>query len=382
MTTDCMAYHAGMENTGTEIMDQVLAQSAAYRPEAFTADNVRTALAKDGLDMADFCALLSPAAADFLEPMAECAKAATARFFGNSISLYTPLYIANYCVNHCTYCGFSSQKQIRRGQLTVAEIKRELEAIAATGLDEVLLLTGEHRIKSDLNYIGEAVKLATQIIGSVGLEIYPLNSDEYALLHSYGADFVSIYQETYDLKVYAQVHPAGPKSCYPYRFNAQERALMGGMRGVSFGALLGLGDFRFDALAAGLHAYLIQKKYPHAEVAFSVPRLRGIPNSTQNSVTGISERQLLQTMLAYRLFMPFAGIVISTRERAGFRDAVLGLCATKMSAGVSVGVGGHDTEQKGDEQFEIADNRSVADIHNMLVGRGLQPVYTDYIRGD
>jgi len=382
MTKECLVYQADMEDIGKEIMKQVLEYSQAYQPEVFTADNVRTALAKDRLNFADFCALLAPVAADFLELMAIRAKMATARHFGNNISLYTPLYIANYCVNHCTYCGFSCQKQIRRGRLTLDEIKVELEAIAATGLDEVLLLTGEHRTKSDLNYICEAVKLATQIIGSVGLEIYPLNTDEYALLHSYGADFVSVYQETYDLEVYNQVHPAGPKNCYPYRFNAQERAMMGGMRGVSFGALLGLSDFRRDALAVGLHAYLVQKKYPHAEISFSVPRLRSIPNSQRNDTGVIGEGQLLQVMLAYRLFMPFAGISISTRERAGFRDHVLGLCATKMSAGVSVGVGGYNAEPKGDKQFEIADNRSVEEIHKMILNRGLQPVYTDYIRGD
>ena len=382
MHADCLTYQPGMEDIGQEIMNQVLAKSQAYQPSKFTAADIEVALAKDQLSISDFAALLSPAAANFLEPLALRAKALTARHFGNNISLYTPLYIANYCLNHCTYCGFSNQKQVKRGQLTASEIKQELKAIAATGLDEVLLLTGEHRQKSSLTYIAEAVQLTAQNIGSVGLEIYPLNSDEYALLHQQGADFVSVYQETYDQAVYAKVHPSGPKHCYPYRFNAQERALLGGMRGVSFGALFGLSDFRRDALAVGLHAYLIQKKCPHAEIAFSVPRLRAIANNVVADTNSVGERQLLQIMLAYRLFMPFAGISISTRERPGFRDAVLGICATKMSAGVSVGVGGYAAELKGDEQFTVADNRSVAEIHQMVISRGLQPVYTDYIRGD
>ena len=370
---DCMVYQAGMEDIGSDIMEQVLAESASYNPGAFTEEHVKTAITKEQRNQFDLGALLSPAAENLLEPMAVQAKAETARFFGNSVGLYTPLYVSNFCVNHCVYCGFNCKNEIQRGKLTLDEISQEMKAIAATGLDEILLLTGESRIKSDVKYIGEAVKMASQFFSSVGIEIYPLNTDEYAYLHEQGADFVSVYQETYIPEIYERVHPAGPKRCYPYRFNAQERAIRGGMRGVSFGALIGLADFRRDSFAAGWHAYLLQQKYPRAETSFSVPRLRS---------QGVDERQLLQIMLAYRLFMPFAGISISTRERPYFRDNVLGLCATKMSAGVRVGVGGHSSEQKGGEQFEISDARSVDEIHRMLGSRGLQPVYTDYIRGD
>ncbi len=197
------------------------------------------------------------------------------------------------------------------------------------------------------------------------MEIYPLNVEEYDFLQDCGADFVSVYQETYDLQMYSDVHPSGNKRCFPYRFNAHERALEGGMRGVAFGALLGLGDFRRDAFAVGAHAKLVQKKYPHAEVSFSCPRLRPFKNDSEFrndggfegagvvDTKGIGERQLMQVMLAYRLFMPYAGITISTRERALFRDHVIGVCATKASAGVQVGVGGHNEEQQGDDQFEI-----------------------------
>ena len=330
------------------------------------------------LKISDFAALLSPAAEPFLEPMAARAKSQTARYFGNSISLFTPLYLANYCDNHCLYCGFSKKSNIRRGKLSYEEIKRELKAIAATGLDEVLLLTGEDKVHSDVEYIGTAVKLAAEVFGAVALEVYPLEVDEYAYLHSCGADFVNVYQETYCTKTYARMHPKGPKKDYEYRFGAQERAILGGMRGVSFGALLGLGEFRRDCFAAGLHAYYLQQKYPHAEVSFSVPRLKSFEGAKPAQM--VSERQLLQVMIAYRLFMPFAGITISTREEAKFRDNVLGLCANKMSAGVLVGVGGHDLPQKGDEQFKVEDARSVDEIHQMLKGRNLQPVYTDYRR--
>jgi len=401
MRNDCMTYEDGMEDIDGELLQRVLSDCETYEPESFTIDDVRAALAKKHRDVRDFAALLSPAAGGLLEQMAAQSKAETAQYFGNGVRLFTPLYIANYCVNHCTYCAFNCKNKILRGKLTMDEIAQELNAIAATGLDEILLLTGESRVKSDVAYIGEAVKLATEVFGTVGLEIYPLNTDEYEYLHQCGADFVSVYQETYDLALYDKVHPAGPKRCFPYRFNAQERATIAGMRGVSFGALLGLGDFRQDAFAAGLHAWSLQQKYPHAEVSFSVPRIRAFDllsfekESKQgelcsvsrdfdetSAITGthVSERELLQVMLAYRLFMPFAGITISTRERAGFRDNVVGMCATKISAGVLVGVGGHESESKGDDQFVISDTRSVDEIHRMIQNRGLQPVYTDYIR--
>ena len=381
MKDDCMVYQPGMEDIGDEILERVFSTCAGYQPDEYTAGDVRAALAKDKPGVAEFGALLSPAAESMLEPIAARAKVETARYFGNNVTLFTPLYIANFCVNHCTYCGFNCKNKINRAKLTNAEINKELEAIASTGLDEILLLTGESRAMSDVAYIGGAVKQAAEIFNAVGVEIYPLNTDEYAYLHKCGADFVSVYQETYALDLYAKAHPAGPKRCFPYRFNAQERALRGGMRGVSFGALLGLGDFRRDVFAAGLHAYLIQQKYPRAEIAFSVPRLRAFQNHPEGGSREVGEKQLLQAMLAYRIFMPYTGITISTRERPGFRDRVVGVCATKISAGVSVGVGGHGAGQKGGEQFVIADSRSVDEIHKMLNGRGLQPVYTDYIRG-
>ncbi|MCL2696438.1 MAG: 2-iminoacetate synthase ThiH, partial [Clostridiales bacterium] len=300
-------------------------------------------------------------------------------WFGNSVGLFTPLYIANYCENHCTYCGFSCHQKIRRAKLTMDELRREAEVIAATGLRELLVLTGECRAASSVEYIGRALELLRDYFGVLGLEIYPLKVDEYHYLRACGADYVSVYQETYDPFLYEKVHPLGPKRCYPYRFYAQERALLGGMRGVAFGSLLGLGDFRRDAFAAGFHAYCTQKKFPQGEFSFSFPRLRPAGDIT-SAPNAITERQLLQTMLAYRLFLPFAGITISTRERPGFRDAAAGLVATKMSAGVSVGVGGHTEAAKGDPQFVIADERSVEETRKMLARQGLQAVMIDYVR--
>ncbi|HEY5557444.1 2-iminoacetate synthase ThiH [Acetobacterium sp.] len=378
--TNPMEYSKGMEIIDSDMMEKILKLLGNYDYQEYTDVDVKQALLKEHLSIDDFGAILSPAAMPYLENMAKKAVSETRNHFGNGVCLFTPLYISNYCENHCIYCGFNCKNKIRRGKLSVEEMDGELKAIAKTGLKEILILTGESRHQSGVPYIGEAVKLAGKYFSTIGIEIYPLNSDEYAYLHECSADFVSVYQETYNINKYEQVHLSGSKRVFPYRFYSQERALRGGMRGVSFGSLLGLDDFRKDAFATGLHAFLIQQKYPHAEIGFSTPRLRPFINNADNNPNDVHEKQLLQVMLAYRLFMPYAGITISTRERAGFRDNVIGMVATKISGGSLVGIGGHNLEEKGDEQFEISDPRSVSEVHNMIITKGLQPVYSDYIR--
>lgn len=363
------------------VMDQVLEAMEAYDYNAYTAQEVIRALNKENRGPEEFKALLSPAAEPFLEEMARLATLETRKHFGNSVYLFTPLYISNYCENYCIYCGFNCHNKIRRARLDEAQIEKELKAIAATGLEEILILTGESRAKSDVAYIGEACKLARKYFKMVGLEVYPMNSEDYAYLHQCGADYVTVFQETYNADKYETLHLAGHKRVFPYRLNAQERALKGGMRGVAFAALLGLDDFRKDAFATGMHAFLLQRKYPHAEISFSCPRLRPIVNNADINPKDVHEKQLLQVMCAYRLFMPFAGMTISTRERAGFRDHVIGMAATKISAGVSTGIGSHaeDSSEQGDDQFEIADGRNVEEIVEAIKARGLQPVMNDYV---
>ncbi len=307
------------------------------------------------------------------------ARQETRKHFGNSVMMFTPLYIANYCENHCIYCGFNCQNKIHRARLDAAEIENEMRTIAATGLQEILLLTGESRKMSDVNYIGEACKLARKHFRVVGLEVYPMNSAEYAYLHACGADFITVFQETYNPVKYETLHLAGHKRIFPYRFHTQERALLGGIRGVGFAALLGLDDFRRDAFATGMHAYYVQRKYPHAEIAFSCPRLRPIINNDQINPRDVHEPQLLQIIMAYRLFMPYASITISSRECARFRNHVIGIAATKISAGVDVGIGGHSGAAKGDEQFEISDGRTVSEVYAAIQEQGLQPVMSDYV---
>lgn len=380
--TDHMAYLPDMEILeNSNIGDMVIEKMNAYDYSRYTEADVRAALSHDNRTLEDFAALLSPAAAPLLEEIAEAARMETKKHFGNSICLFTPVYIANYCENYCIYCGFNCHNKIKRAKLSADEINREMAAIAETGLQEVLILTGESRNASPVEYIGEACKIARQYFSVIGLEIYPVNTDEYAYLHSCGADYITVFQETYNSDKYETLHLAGHKRIFPYRLNTQERALRGGMRGVGFAALLGLDDFRKDAFATGYHAYLIQRKYPHAEIAFSCPRLRPIINNDRINPMDVHEKELLQVVCAYRLFMPFASITVSTRECARVRDNLADIAATKISAGVSTGVGEHvsDIEEKGDDQFEISDGRSVDEVIEDLHRKGLQPVMKDYI---
>lgn len=380
-TTAHAPYTEGMEVIRSSIMDELLDEAGRYESSAFTGRDVAQALAADRPSPREFGALLSPAAEAFLEPMAARARRLRRRHFGNGVQLFTPLYLSNHCGNRCVYCGFNSANRIRRARLELDGIERELAAIAASGLQDVLLLTGESRALSGVDYIGEAVKLAARRFALVGIEVYPLNTDEYAYLNACGADSVCVFQETYDPGRYLEVHGAGPKRVYPYRFDAPERALRGGMRAVAFAALLGLADFREDAFATGLHARLVQRAYPWAEVSFSLPRLRPHVGDAGLGSGAVGERQLLQVMLAYRLFMPQAGMTISSRERATFRDHAVDLCATRMSAGVRVDIGGHDgAAEAGDGQFEIADGRDVGAVHAALLEHGLEPIYRDHVR--
>ncbi len=378
--TDHMKYTDDMEAIDSDIMDRVIAEMNSYDADIYTAKDVKEALAAETCSVDNFKALLSPAALPFLEEIAQKAQKETRKHFGNSVAIFTPLYIANYCENYCVYCGFNCHNKIKRAQLNAEEIEKEMQAIAETGLEEVLILTGESLNKSSVEYIGEACKIAKKYFKLIGLEVYPMDSKDYAYLHECGADFVTVFQETYNSDKYKTLHLGGRKRIFPYRLNAQERAIMGGMRGVGFAALLGLDDFRKDALATGMHAYLLQKKYPHAEIAFSCPRLRPIINNDKINPKDVHEPQLLQIICAYRIFMPFASITISTRECERFRDNIIQIAATKISAGVNVGIGGHSQEEeKGDEQFEISDGRSVDEIYQMIEDNGMQPVMTDYI---
>lgn len=384
---DHMEYLPGMEIIESDVCGKVMTQMEQYEADRYTAKDVRAALEHETCTIEDFKALISPAAEPFLEQMAERARRETSKHFGNTVYLFTPLYIANYCENYCVYCGFNCYNHINRMKLTMEQIEKEMKVIADSGMEEILILTGESRGQSSVEYIGEACKLARKYFRMVGLEIYPVNTDEYRYLHECGADYVTVFQETYDTDKYETLHLMGHKRVWPYRFDAQERALRGGMRGVAFSALLGLSDFRKDALASALHVYYLQRKYPHAEMSLSCPRLRPIINNDKINPLDVHEKQLCQIICAYRIFLPFVGITVSSRESASFRDGIVKIAATKVSAGVSTGIGDHDSkyngkeneEQQGDEQFEINDSRSLDKMYQDIAEEGLQPVLNDYL---
>lgn len=381
-----MEYMEGMEQIHSDIMDRVLTQMNDYDYDHYTADDVKRALAKETCGIEDFKVLLSPAALPFLEQMADRAKAETSRHFGNTVYIFTPLYIANYCENYCIYCGFNCYNDINRKKLTYEEMEKEMKIIADSGMEEILLLTGESRKVSSVEYIGEACKIARKYFRNIGVEIYPVNVDEYQFLHECGVDYVTVFQETYNADKYETLHLMGHKRVFPYRFDAQERALMGGVRGVGLSALLGLSDFRKDALATALHVYYLQRKYPHGEFSLSCPRLRPIINNQRINPKDVGERQLCQVLCAYRIFLPYVGITVSSREDEGFRNGIVKIAATKISAGVSTGIGDHEgkyegkeVDDAGDEQFEIADDRSFEQMYKDIEDEGLQPVINDYI---
>lgn len=384
---DHMEYLPGMEIIESDVCGKVMTQMEQYEADRYTTKDVRAALEHETCTIEDFKALISPAAEPFLEQMAERARRETSKHFGNTVYLFTPLYIANYCENYCVYCGFNCYNHINRMKLTMEQIEKEMKVIADSGMEEILILTGESRGQSSVEYIGEACKLARKYFRMVGLEIYPVNTDEYRYLHECGADYVTVFQETYDMDKYETLHLMGHKRVWPYRFDAQERALRGGMRGVAFSALLGLSDFRKDALASALHVYYLQRKYPHAEMSLSCPRLRPIINNDKINPLDVHEKQLCQIICAYRIFLPFVGITVSSRESASFRDGIVKIAATKVSAGVSTGIGDHDSkyngkeneEPQGDEQFEINDSRSLDKMYQDIAEEGLQPVLNDYL---
>ncbi|MCR5416762.1 MAG: 2-iminoacetate synthase ThiH [Pseudobutyrivibrio sp.] len=384
--TDHMKYLPGMDQIESDVCSQVMSEMESYDYSKYTGKDVLRALASERCTIEDFKALLSPAAEPYLERMAIKAQKETSKHFGNTVYLFTPLYIANYCENYCVYCGFNCYNKIKRLKLSLEQIEHEMKVISDSGMEEILILTGESPTKSDVEYIGEACKIARRYFKMVGIEIYPVNVKDYKYLHECGVDYVTVFQETYDTDKYETLHLLGNKRVWPYRFDAQERALMGGMRGVAFSALLGLSDFRKDALASALHVYFLQRKYPHAEMSLSCPRLRPIINNDTINPLDVGEKQLCQVLCAYRIFLPYCGITVSSRETAEFRNGIAKIAATKVSAGVSTGIGDHEEkytgeqeQDAGDEQFEISDGRSLGTMYIDMSNEGLQPVFNDYL---
>ncbi|MCK4945365.1 MAG: 2-iminoacetate synthase ThiH [Alphaproteobacteria bacterium] len=340
-------------------------------------EDVERVLLKETLNEFDFLTLLSPSAVEYLEPLAQKAHKSTLAHFGRVISLYTPLYISNYCENECLYCGFRHSNPMQRRKLPVRKVKMEAEEIASSGIRNVLLLTGESRIVSSVSYIKECIQTLNQHFASVSIEIYPLEKDEYASLIEYGVDGIAVYQETYDKNLYSTMHIDGPKSDYLFRLDTPQRAAEARMRQVNIGALLGLGEFQKDVFFTGLHGHWLQNNYPEIELGVSFPRIQ--PQAGDFVCEHpLTDQELVQSIVATRLFLPHAGITISTRENSALRRNLIGLGVTRMSAGSRTQVGGYSLAAAEEGQFEIADKSSVYEVREMIEQRGYQPVCKDW----
>lgn len=344
---------------------------------AVTEDRVSMILNKAHINEEDFLCLLSPVAEAFLEEMAQKAHNIALNNFGRAVLLYTPMYISNYCVNKCAYCGYNVENSIHRKKLTYEEIEQEAKAIRETGIKHIILLTGESRFHSPVEYIKESIKILKKYFSSIAIEIYPLEEDEYKELVEVGVDGLTIYQETYDMKTYDKIHLAGPKKDYRYRLETPERACRAGVRAVGVGALYGFEDWRKEAFFSGIHAKYIETNFPHMEISMSVPRMRPHAGSF-TEIKDVTDKNLVQIMLAFKIFITRAGINITTRESKELRDNLIPLGVTKMSAGVSTEVGGHSADNKGEMQFEISDGRSVEEIKAMLDEKGYCAVFKDW----
>ena len=345
--------------------------------ESVNEEYIKCILSKDSLSEKDFLALLSPKALTNLELMAQKANELTVRHFGKTILLYAPIYISNYCDNSCVYCGFNKNNRINRKQLNYSEIEADARKISETGIKHILLLTGSSRKIASIEYISQSVEILKKYFSSVSIEVYPMTENEYAKLIEIGVDGVCLYQETYDEKLYDKIHPEGPKRDYMFRLNGPERACAAGIRTINIGALLGLKEWRNEAFITGLHTKYLQNKYPDAEVSLSFPRIRPQTGDFVSEFE-VDDLSMVQMMLAYRIFMPRGGIAISTRESAEFRDNILPLGVTKMSAGSKTMVGGYSSDYEENGQFEISDNRDVNEIESMIYSKGCQPVFKDW----
>lgn len=341
-------------------------------------EDVLRALNKSKLDKYDFLALLSPAAEKHLEEMAQKAHEITLQNFGRTMLLFTPIYIANYCVNRCAYCGFNVDNKTKRKKLTMEQIEEEAKEIVKTGLKHILLLTGESPKESPVSYIVDAVKVLKKYFDSIAIEVYPLTEEEYRQVVEAGVDRLTVYQEVYNEEIYDKVHISGPKKDYLFRLDTPERACKAKIRGVNIGALLGLDDWRKEFFFTGLHGEYIQDKYSDVDIGISMPRIRPHAGSF-TEIHDVNDKNLVQMILACRLFLPRVCITNTTRESKAMRENLIPLGITKMSAGVSTEVGGHSSGEKSDEQFEIADDRSVEEIKELLLSKGYQPVFKDWM---
>ena len=368
---------------------------------------VAQSIAKSQLSLTDFAQLISPAGAENLEILCRRSQALTQQRFGKVIRLFAPLYLSNECINNCKYCGFSRDNAILRVTLSVDEVVREARSLKEKGFRNILLVAGEHPKFVSNGYLADCVRALHEEIPSISLEVGPMETEDYRPLALAGADGLVVYQETYDRAVYADMHTAGPKRNFDWRLETPERAYAAGFRRLGIGALYGLADWRREAIAVAAHADYLLRNCWKAQLTISLPRLRPCAGEFQ-PLTHMTDRELVQLVCAFRLFLPDTGLVLSTREPAKLRDGLIPLGVTLISAGSHTEPGGytgagkdkiHHTERgrivelaagssewatigtrstNATGQFDIADERSPEEVADLIRRLGYEPVWKDW----
>jgi len=387
----------------TELNVPFLRDLAASSLQAGLA-SARAALARPRLALGDFATLISPGAAELLEPMGRRAQQLTQQRFGKVIRLFAPLYLSNECINNCKYCGFSRDNPILRVTLTVDDVREEARALLAHGFRNILLVAGEHPKFVSRDYLADCVGALREEVPSLSLEVGPMETADYQPLVAAGADGLVVYQETYERAIYDDMHTAGPKRNFDWRLETPERAYAAGFRRLGIAALYGLADWRYEALCVAAHAQYLLRHCWKANLTISMPRLRPCAGEFQ-PLTHMTDREMVQLVCAFRLMFPDVGLVLSTRESPRLRDGLMPLGITLMSAGSHTEPGGytgagkaklHHTERgrmvdlddsersaaganlRATEQFNIADERSAAEVADRIRRIGYEPVWKDW----
>mgnify|MGYP001277186604 CR=1 FL=1 len=344
-----------------------------------TPERVERALSATNASFSDFLALISPAAADFLEQLAARAQRITRERFGRIVRLYAPIYVSNECTNSCAYCGFNKGNEVRRITLTPEEVFEEARALWHEGFRDILLVSGEAPNKAPLSQLVEAARMLSRDFPSISVEIYPLETEGYVSLERAGVEGVTVFQETYDPELYAKYHLGGKKRDFDFRLATPDRIGAAGMRKIGLGALLGLGHWRFEAVSLAMHALYLQKTYWQTNVSISFPRIRAASGGFLPP-SPVSDREMAQLAFALRLLIPDIGLTLSTRETAEFRDGITPICFTSTSAGSKTEPGGYTRPGEATEQFAIEDSRTPGEVAEAIRGMGLEPVWKDWDR--
>lgn len=366
-------------NTFKSVFEQYDWETIKSKIYKTTSTEVAQSLAKTKRNLDDFLALISPAAQPYLEQMAQLSHELTKKRFGKTIQMYAPLYLSNECQNICTYCGFSLDNKIKRKTLTDSEIKLEVGALKKAGFDHVLLVTGEANYTVNINYFLNAIDVIKKQFSIISVEVQPLSTEDYERLHQAGVYSVLVYQETYHQEVYKQYHTKGKKSNFDYRLETPDRVGSAGIHKIGLGVLLGLEDWRTDSFFNALHLDYLQKTYWQTKYTVSFPRLRPAEGVIKPNFI-MDDKDLAQLICAYRLWNEDLEISLSTREDEKFRNNIIPLGITSMSAGSKTNPGGYVVDPQSLEQFEISDERSSFEIASIISNSGYEPVWKDWDR--